>query len=218
MNINRIGIALAILALLAIPAAAQTHVALSFNMGGPVAVSGGYDDNYEDGDVMYLREEGVCDDDIPVILYIRAHSPYSLRQISALRLRGASWDQLSNWCGVRIDPVGFREHYRDRMIVYGHGYRHNDGRRMERYDNHDGYRNRGQGENGNHGWGNNDNHSWGNNGNHGQGNNDNHGWGNNGNHGQGNNGNHGQGNNGNHGRGDNGNQENRGQGRTNDRH
>jgi hypothetical protein len=182
MNINRIGITLALFALVAIPAAAQTRVAVSFNLGGPVAISAGYDDNYGSGDVMYLQNEGVCDDDIPVILYIRAHSPYSLRQISALRLRGASWDQLSSWCGVRIDPLRFRGYHRDHVIAYGHGFNHNGGRRMDRYDNRDGYGNHGWGDSGNHGQGVNSTHDRGDNGNHGQGNNGNHGRGNNGNH------------------------------------
>ena len=62
-----------------------------------------------------MHEAGVVDEDIPGLLYIYTHSNYSLRQIYCLKLRGATWDNLSNWCGVPL--------YRDRSgPPYGNAY------------------------------------------------------------------------------------------------
>ncbi len=74
---------------------------------GPPRVSRYYASLAEDYNVPYrdIREmhgAGVTDDDMPGILYIYTHSHYSLRQIYSLRLRGATWENLSNWCGVPL--------------------------------------------------------------------------------------------------------------------
>jgi hypothetical protein len=78
-------------------------------------------------DMCVMRNAGVVMEDMPVILYIYHRSPYSLRQIYSLRPRGATWAQLSNWCGVPLNfengrcvttygpPYGIARGY------YGHG-------------------------------------------------------------------------------------------------
>ena len=83
------------------------------------------------GDICRMHDAGVDDEDMPTILYIYTHSQYSLRQIYSLRLRGATWENLSNWCGV---PLG-----RERVgPPVGNGYvpyRHGHG--LGRYRDHD---------------------------------------------------------------------------------
>jgi hypothetical protein len=94
------------------------------------------------GEVCELHGAGVRDDDIPTILYIHSHSPYSLRQIYSLRLRGASWDELSMWCGVPLerDRVFRGEAYRGgppHGNAYGYYARGRE--RHSSYDGRDGY-------------------------------------------------------------------------------
>ena len=77
-------------------------------------------------DIYVMRDAGVRDDDMPTILYIYRHSNYSLRQIYSLRMNGATWDQLSNWCGVPLSRGdGHERAHRDAPHgnAYGH-YRH----------------------------------------------------------------------------------------------
>jgi len=123
---SRIAATIAVLLLVAfaMTSNAQTRVSFRLELGSPpmnryyVSLSEDYDVPYHD--IRVLHEAGVIDEDIPVILYIYTHSHYSLRQICSLRLRGATWENLSNWCGVPL----YREHYRP---PYGkaHGYYRN---------------------------------------------------------------------------------------------
>ena len=85
------------------------------------------------GDVYELRRMGLADDDIQMVLMLHSRTPYSLRQIASFRVRGASWDQISTWCGVPMErfPVrhfeGYGEGHRD-----GHGYSDNGFGRHDR--------------------------------------------------------------------------------------
>ena len=125
---------------------AQPRVSIRLEFGGP-AVRGHYDalgESYgvPERDIWVMHEAGIVDEDIPVILYIHANSHYSLRQIYSLRLRGATWENLSNWCGVPL--------FRDRGgppygNAYGY-YKHGPGKYREnaRPWDDDGYRNNGK--------------------------------------------------------------------------
>ncbi len=108
---------------------AQARFSFGLEFGTPpvnrfyVSLGEYYDVPYRD--IFVMHEAGVIDEDMPVILYIYTHSQYSLRQIYSLRLRGATWENLSNWCGVPL--------YRDRGgppfgNAYGY-YDHGPGKR-----------------------------------------------------------------------------------------
>ncbi len=151
------GTVTAVLMLAAIPVVADAQPRISFRLefGTPpvdryyASLAESYGVPYQD--ICVMHDAGVADEDIPVILYIYTHSQYSLRQIYSLRLRGATWDNLSNWCGVPL--YGYRS-----GPPYGnaHGYyRNGPGRQYngpgERND--EGYRNRGKWEKGHRGEG-----------------------------------------------------------------
>ncbi len=107
---------------------AQPRVALRLEFGGRgpslnsfyVSLGNYYDVPY--GDICVMHDAGVVDDDIPVILYIYRHSPYSLRQIYSLRLNGATWDNLSNWCGVPLYRTNDRDYIYRGGPPYGKAY------------------------------------------------------------------------------------------------
>lgn len=67
---------------------------------------------------------GIAAEDIPVILYIKANSHYSLRHIYSLRARGATWDQLSIWCGVRLYASDYRSRIANDTPPHGNAYGH----------------------------------------------------------------------------------------------
>jgi hypothetical protein len=115
----RIAIAAMILAAIPMITDAQPRISFQLQLGAPpvrgyyVSLGESYDVPYQD--ICLMHEAGVVDEDIPLILYIYRHSQYSLRQIYSLRVRGASWEQLSSWCGVPL--------YRDRSgPPYGNAY------------------------------------------------------------------------------------------------
>lgn len=117
----------AVLMLAAIPvlAAAQPRVSLRLEFGAP-STNGYYASLAESYRVPYydicvMHDAGVVDEDIPVILYIYTHSQYSLRQIYSLRLRGATWDNLSNWCGVPLHGYRSGPPYGNAYGYYRHG-------------------------------------------------------------------------------------------------
>ncbi len=118
---SRVATAIASLILAAMPMTtnAQPRISFQLEFGAPpvsryyVSLGESYNVPYQD--ICLMHEAGVVDEDIPVILYIYTHSQYSLRQIYSLRLRGATWEQLSSWCGVPL--------YRDRSgPPYGNAY------------------------------------------------------------------------------------------------
>ncbi len=106
------GMVTAVLMLATVPmiADAQPRISVQLEFGAPpvnryyVSLAESYGVPYHD--IFVMHDAGVVDEDIPVILYIYTHSQYSLRQIYSLRLRGATWDNLSNWCGVPL--YGYR--------------------------------------------------------------------------------------------------------------
>ncbi len=124
------GIAAAALTLAVLPVTtnAQPRISIRLDFGAPsvnryyASLAESYNVPY--GDICQMHEAGVLDEDMPTILYIYTHSQYSLRQIYSLRVRGATWENLSNWCGVPL--------YQDRSgpphgNAYGY-YRHGPGR------------------------------------------------------------------------------------------
>jgi hypothetical protein len=89
-----------------------------------------FDDRYIPNDAMReMRYAGIADDDMPIIFYIKSHSQYSLRQIYSLRARGATWSQLSNWCGVSLNGPPYGN-------AYGHYKKHRDYSDARHYDKH----------------------------------------------------------------------------------
>ncbi len=143
MKTNRVRTVMAALILTAIPltANAQPRISVQFEFGTP-PVNRYYESLAESYDVPYhdicvMHDAGVVDEDIPVILYIYTHSQYSLRQIYSLRLRGATWDNLSNWCGVPLYGYRSGPPYGNAYGYYrngpgknwnGPGYRNDEGR------------------------------------------------------------------------------------------
>ena len=113
------------------PSNAQVRIDLSLQFGTPdrtfnryyTDLAANYNMPY---DAIYeMHFAGIPDQDMPIILYIKVNSQYSLRQIYSLRARGATWAQLSNWCGV---PLYFDNHgsfYRHDGTPYGNAYGHN---------------------------------------------------------------------------------------------
>ncbi len=137
-------------------AQAQTRFGLRLEFGGPapvlnqfyVSLGNEYDVPY--GEICTMHDAGVSDYDIPTILYIHAHSPYSLRQIYSLRLNGATWDQLSSWCGVSLTYGPTYDRYYRSGPPFGNAYgyyRHGPGRweRDQHFDRGDGERGHGRG-------------------------------------------------------------------------
>ncbi len=82
-------------------------------------------------EVCAVHDVGISDDDIPVVLFIHANSQYSVRHIANLRARGASWVQISTWCGVPPTVYGYSERPYRRGPPYGNAYgywKHGPGR------------------------------------------------------------------------------------------
>ncbi len=136
-TISRVILVVASLMLAALPMRtdAQPRIGFRLEIGAPpvdqyyVSLGEYYGVPYRD--IWVMHDAGVVDEDMPLILYIYTHSQYSLRQIYSLRLNGATWENLSNWCGVPL--------HRDGVGVYGHRsgppygkaygyYRHGPGR------------------------------------------------------------------------------------------
>jgi hypothetical protein len=112
--------AVLVLATIPVIAVAQPRVGIRLGFGTPgngfyISLSEDYGVPYQD--IWVMHEAGVFDEDLPVILYLYTHSHYSLRQIYSLRLRGATWENLSHWCGV--PSAGYRS-----GPPYGHAYGH----------------------------------------------------------------------------------------------
>lgn len=110
----RAAMASLLLAAVSMTAGAQPSISFRLEFGAPavsrydISLGESYGVPYRD--ICAMREAGVVDEDMPLILYIYTHSQYSLRQIYSLRLHGASWENLSNWCGVPL--------YRDNDNAY----------------------------------------------------------------------------------------------------
>lgn len=127
MKANRVRTVMAALILAAIPftANAQTRISVRLEFGTPpvdryyASLAESYNVPYHD--ICVMHDAGVVDEDIPVILYIYTHSQYSLRQIYSLRLRGATWENLSNWCGVPLYGYRSGPPYGNAYGYYSHG-------------------------------------------------------------------------------------------------
>src|SRR5689334_13660048 len=57
-------------------------------------------------EVVVVREYGIPDDEVPVVFFISRHSRYEPEAIVRMRLRGESWDRISQECGVPRDAYG----------------------------------------------------------------------------------------------------------------
>ncbi len=118
---------MAALVLAAIPMTmdAQPRISFRLEFGEPPVdryyVSLGEYHNVPYRDICLMHDAGVVDEDMPLILYIYTHSQYSLRQIYTLRLRGATWENLSNWCGVPLYGNRTSPPYGNAYGYYGHG-------------------------------------------------------------------------------------------------
>jgi hypothetical protein len=112
--------ALTLLATVGALAQSRVHAGIFFGNGRLNGFYLGLTNEYSvpDARVRYLYDQGIPDEDMPDILFIYTHSHYSLDHIVNLRLRGASWNQLYTWCGIRQDvyyyqprDVRYRPHY-----------------------------------------------------------------------------------------------------------
>ncbi len=157
MKLNLVIVGMTVLLLMALPSISQAQVNVSLglefhsvgNRGNGYYASLGESYGVPHGDICMMREAGVADADMPTILYIYAHSQYSLRQIYSLRLRGATWEQLSNWCGVPLYRDGGRLYSYRSGPPYGNAYgyyRHGPGRGHYegRFSDDDGFRGHGR--------------------------------------------------------------------------
>lgn len=124
---NVVGAVIASLILAALPvtAIAQPRISVRLEFGAPPVdryyVSLGDEYNVPYSDICVMHDAGVVDEDMPLILYIYTHSQYSLRQIYSLRLRGATWENLSNWCGVPLYNYHAGPPYGKAYGYYSHG-------------------------------------------------------------------------------------------------
>jgi hypothetical protein len=107
---------------------AQVRIGLHLQFGEPVRVLNPY---YTDlaanynvpYDAIYeMHYAGISDKDMPIILYIKANSRYNLQHIYNLRARGATWEQLSTWCGVKLFFDGSRIYFRNDTPPFGNAY------------------------------------------------------------------------------------------------
>ena len=69
--------------------------------------------------VVWIREAGIPEDEIPVVFFISEHTGWEPRAIVRLRLGGLSWWDISDRCG--LDPA-----------LYGFSYRVGPGPRFDR--------------------------------------------------------------------------------------
>ncbi|HUL44838.1 MAG TPA: hypothetical protein VLY03_10830 [Bacteroidota bacterium] len=137
---------------LAVPAKtnAQVHVNVGFVLGGPqvhtadpywASLENRYHVSYRD--LCEMRDAGIRDADMPRILFIYTHSHYSLRQIYSLRRNGATWVQLSTWCGVPLNhEYGLQRaaadvHPHDRAWGSDRSVRERDNHQRDRRDSND---------------------------------------------------------------------------------
>lgn len=124
---TRVIAAMAAVILAAIPMSMEAQPRISFRLefGEPPVdryyVSLGEYYNVSYYDICQMHDAGVVDQDMPLILYIYTHSQYSLRQIYSLRLRGATWENLSNWCGVPLYGIRIGPPYGNAYGYYSHG-------------------------------------------------------------------------------------------------
>jgi len=56
--------------------------------------------------VRVMRDEGISEDEIPVVLFIAQHSGYQPYQIIQMRRQGRSWMSISSSCGVDVTAYG----------------------------------------------------------------------------------------------------------------
>ncbi len=152
---SRIAAAFLIVAAIPVVATAQARFGFRLEFGTP-PVSRYYGPPVEVYDVpapyvSEMREAGVYDEDIPVLYFIFTHSNYSLRQIYSLRLRGATWDNLSNWCGVPLYGIRSGPPYGNAYGYYRQGYQRNWNGYGRGDDDDQGNRGRWKGHNG-RGW------------------------------------------------------------------
>ncbi|HUN66477.1 MAG TPA: hypothetical protein VMW43_10280 [Bacteroidota bacterium] len=106
-RIMAVAVFASLLLIAAFPAssAARPGVDVRVNIGGIGPVSRFYIDlgNYYHipyREVYAMHQAGICDDDIPVLLYIHARAHYPLRELWGLRLRGVGFDRIFARAGV----------------------------------------------------------------------------------------------------------------------
>ncbi|HTK82747.1 MAG TPA: hypothetical protein VL633_10680 [Bacteroidota bacterium] len=51
-------------------------------------------------DITYIQRQGICDEEIPVVLYMSQRSGYSPDDIIQMRRQGVSWGEISDRCGI----------------------------------------------------------------------------------------------------------------------
>jgi len=102
-----------------LPAQVQVQFGLGFDDRGLNGVSVRLSEAYRIPEREAYELCGLPEEDIPIVLILHARSPHSVRQIVALRRNGATWAQLSAWCGV---PLSACDLGRPVVPPYGHAY------------------------------------------------------------------------------------------------
>ena len=84
---------------------AQVQVGLSVSDGQVRNFSLAIGDYYQvpEREVVVVRERGIPEEEVPVVYFIARHSHYQPDAIIRMRLRGESWAQVSDDCGVPRD-------------------------------------------------------------------------------------------------------------------
>jgi hypothetical protein len=141
MRTSIFAIAIFTMALLASPdrSGAQTRMGLDIRNGRVdnfyVAIGDYY--RVPTREITVVHERGIVEDEIPVVYFIARHSGRDPQTIVAMRLRGDSWVDISNRCGVSTDAYYLNESGVSGPPfgnAYGH-YKHGRGRRAGFSDN-----------------------------------------------------------------------------------
>lgn len=130
MKTFMIALMLPLLSVFSRPANAQERASVGISISdGQIrdfTLSIGDYDRIPDRQVVELRDCGVAREDMPIVLYMSAHSRYTPWEVARMHRRGISWVQISDRCGIRRDV------YRHRTgppygNAYGYWKKHDQG-------------------------------------------------------------------------------------------
>ncbi len=98
----------------------QARFGISFDDGKLTSLGFvvGPDDIVPPGNVAWVREAGIPEDEIPVVFFISRHTGWGPRAIIRMRLEGLNWWDISDRCG--LGPGYYR--YADRGPGYDRDY------------------------------------------------------------------------------------------------
>ncbi len=140
MRTSLFATALFAMAMLASPdrSGAQTSMGLNIRNGKVENFYMAIGDYYRvpEREVTVIHERGIAEDEVPVVYFIARHSRYAPSDIVQMRLRGESWWDISDRCGVSRD-----DYYIDESGVsgppFGHAYGYWKKHRRGRFSDND---------------------------------------------------------------------------------